>query len=157
MALVDRREIEFDGDSIAFAVTVALQAAEGLGLPPVKPAEIRFVPKESAVHLVYGKGPAARYITLPAEALGSLLISYCVRSRLPLPRKAAKSIRVERASCILAFRTEVPFGPEQASPGPRAALTGDAARSWSWVAHDKEAAQPLLREGKPPAGAGNHS
>jgi hypothetical protein len=38
-----------------------------------------------------------------AEHLGALLVSYCVKVRIPLPRLPDKNIRVELFEVVLAF------------------------------------------------------
>lgn len=127
MAIIDRREIEFDAEGVLQVLGSAALRADALGLPSVRPTQLVFVPEKSCARLVYGSGLGARFIELPAEALGSLLVSHCVRARIPMPRRADKSIRVERQCVILAFRSLAGPAAEPA-PEPR----GEAVRSWSW-------------------------
>jgi hypothetical protein len=56
-----------------------------------------------------GLAPAA----LSAERLGALLVSYCIRARIPLPHLPDKAIRIGAGSVVLEFVThyaDVPPG-----------------------------------------------
>ena len=103
MAIFDKREIWFDAKVLVNAVASSLRMAGSIGLPPLRPTALRFYPAEEAVEFRYEKEPIAVRIT--AAESGSFLVSYCVRERIPLPRLAAKKIRVEAGSIILSFET----------------------------------------------------
>ncbi len=137
MLLVDRREIEFDGRALVYCLSVSPRAAEGFGLPAIPPTEIRFHPKDGLIDVVYGKKDAMGAVRITAESLGALLVSYCIRSKIPMPRVADKSIRVESNCIILAFRTgftQAPL-PETAEGSSRAAV---AVKSWKWIEPGRE-------------------
>lgn len=71
---------------------------------------MEFDPAGSRIVLGYD-GAGTDIIT--AERLGALLVSYCVRARVPLPRLAEKSVRIEANSVVVGFTTyfsEVPEG-----------------------------------------------
>ena len=140
MAIIDRREIEFDAEGVLQVLGSAALRADALGLPSLRPTQLVFMPEKSCAKLVYGSGLGARFIELPAEALGSLLVSHCVRTRIPMPRRAGKSIRVERNCVILAFRSVA--GPA-ADPGP--ASRGEAVRGWSWGSEPEGSSDPARR------------
>ena len=140
MTIIDRREIEFDAEGVLQVLSSAALRADALGLPSLRPTQLVFMPEKSCAKLVYGSGLGARFIELPAEALGSLLVSHCVRARIPMPRHAGKSIRVERNCVILAFRSLAgPVGDSAA--GPR----GEAARAWSWGGEPEGSSDPTRR------------
>jgi imidazolonepropionase-like amidohydrolase len=131
MLVVDRREIEFDADSLAYYLSILPQEAEGLGLPATPPSQIRFDPKEGIVDAVYGKGEQARAFQIPDESLSAILISYCIRTRIPLPRVADKMIRVAAGSVFLTFKTWFDEAPVfDAKEAKRAA---EATKSWKFV------------------------
>ena len=132
MGIVDRREIEFDADGLAQAIASAVKSAQPVGLPGLPPDSFRFCPEQGLVRLIYGAGPAARSIELPGAALGALLISYCVRARMPMPRYADKTIRVERNAVVLAFRTPGTSNPaSQAAEGSAQPASQSREVGWS--------------------------
>jgi hypothetical protein len=61
---------------------------------------VRFDPKERHIDVVYETHAA---VSVSAEHLGALLVSYCIRVRLPMARSADKDLRVEAAAVVLAF------------------------------------------------------
>ena len=79
MGIIDRREI--DARALIGVVAGSLQRAQAIGLPALRPTSVRFDPKERHVDFVYETHPA---VAVPAEHLGALLVSYCVRARLPM-------------------------------------------------------------------------
>ncbi len=128
MPLTDRRELEFDEEVLIAAVAVSLRIAESLGLPGVPPSAARFHPKESQVEFLYGTEKA---VHIKSTALGALLIGYCIRARVPIPRNAERAVRIEMASVILNFRTQVatPLKPAAQIDQP---LGNAPATGWSW-------------------------
>jgi len=141
MRIMDRREIEFDMKSVIKAITVSPKAAQGFGLPAMAPAAIRFNPREGKVDVLYGAANAPRAVSLPAAALGALLVSYCIRVRIPMPKLSDKGIRLENQSVILAFRTkfEEDLPPAVAETASRAA---ESVTAWTWLAPDRVPADP---------------
>jgi hypothetical protein len=82
------------------AIAVATGAAESSVHPSLRPSGVRFHPQQGEVEVLYATNPATR---LTAERLGALLISYCVRTRIPVPRRADKGLRIEAGAVILTF------------------------------------------------------
>jgi hypothetical protein len=82
------------------AIAVSTDAAEASVHPSLRPSGVRFHPQQGEIEVLYGTNPASR---LTAERLGAMLISYCVRTRIPIPRQADKGMRIEAAAVILTF------------------------------------------------------
>ncbi len=105
MAVAERREIEFSAEALCLAIGMSLRAAQRFGLPALRPTGVQFCPREGQIDVVYGIGQAQRAVPLAAEPLGALLVSYCLRARIPMPRRAEKGIRIGATAVILAFKT----------------------------------------------------
>jgi hypothetical protein len=132
IAVVDRREIEFDAAALVLAISGSLRAAQGFGLPALPPTGVRCYPGEGQVDVLYGTPQTPRAVRIAAEALGALLVAFCIRSRIPMPRDADKGIRIEADCVILAFRVQ--YGttpvPESADSSTRIPV---AIKAWAWV------------------------
>jgi hypothetical protein len=102
MGIIDRREIEFVARALIGVIAGSLQRAQAIGLPALRPSSVRFDPKERHVDFAYETHPV---VSVPAERLGAPLVSYCVRTRLPMARGADKDLRIEAAAVVLAFST----------------------------------------------------
>jgi len=50
-------------------------------------------------------------VALSAERLGALLVSYCIRARIPLPHLPDKAIRIGAGSVVLGFVTHYADAP----------------------------------------------
>jgi hypothetical protein len=117
---------------LVLAIAGSPRAAQGFGLPALPPAGVRCYPHEGQVDVLYGTVQAPRAVRLPAEALGALLVAFCIRSRIPMPRHADKGIRIEADGVILAFRTQYADTPtpESADGSSRIPV---AIKAWTWV------------------------
>jgi len=51
--------------------------------------------------VLYGSGRLAETIPLNAQQLGALLLSYCVKRGIPVPKGAEKAVRVENDAVVL--------------------------------------------------------
>lgn len=133
MLVVDRREIEFDADALNYYLSVSHAEAAALGLPATAASKIYFDAQDGNVEFVFARPGGIETIQVAAEQLGELLISYCLRTRIPLPRVADKIIRVEPNRIVLTFKTwftEAPvFAHLEVTP-----QGVEAVRSWHWVA-----------------------
>jgi hypothetical protein len=100
VTIIDRREILFDADALMAVLACSGQMAGSIGLPSVAPKEIHFDPDEGQVTLIYGAGHAA-----PVESgpLSALLIAYCLRAKIKVPRQVARSMRIEQRAVVLVF------------------------------------------------------
>lgn len=123
MPLTDRREIEFDAEALATVAASSLRAAGFLGLRNAPLDDVGFHPDEQGIDFFYGKDRYREAIRLNAKAIGALLITYCILAKIPTPKSADKSIRVEPKSVILTFRLHFP-------KAPRLASVPSSAQSW---------------------------
>jgi len=132
MLVVDRREIEFDAEALNYYLSVSHAEAQALGLPAAAASKIYFDAQDGIVDFIFAQPGGVETIHVAGERLGELLISYCLRTRIPLPRVANKIIRVEPNRIVLAFKswfTEAPvFAHLEATPNGL-----EAVRSWHWV------------------------
>ena len=110
ISIIDRREIEFDARALIGVIATSLQQAQAIGLPPQRPVRIDFDPEGNRIVCHYdAHEPAA----LGAEHLGALLVSYCIRSHIPLPHLPDKEIRIGVGAVVIGFMTryaDVPPG-----------------------------------------------
>jgi hypothetical protein len=131
MPLIDRREIEFEADVLIAAVAASPKAAQSFGLPVLMPIRVRFYPKEGEVDFLFGSLQAPQAVRLKSDLVGALLVAYCLRIRIPMPKKASKGVQIEPDSVILTFRTHcvapVPNAESQRMPA------ATAVTSWAWV------------------------
>ena len=110
-AIIERRELRFSPAALQAMIGWSLGAGSSQRLPPSPPDGIRLVPGESRIDLAYGQGPGARLIPLPVEQLATLLIAYCIRALIPLPRVARKEVRIGARYVALVFHVEHPRPP----------------------------------------------
>jgi hypothetical protein len=130
LALVDRREIEFETDALLQAIAASARAAETFGLPGSAPNAVRFDPKECVVDFLYGSAQKPRTVRLKAEVIGALLVSYCIRARIPIPRNANKGVRIGANSVTLAFRSYFERAPTAAPEASPALASAPTSRRW---------------------------
>ncbi len=104
--ITERRELRFGPEALKRVVGWLLGAAAAHGLPAATPEGIELLPHDNRVDLIYGQGSAARSFSLQVEALGMLLIAYCIRTRVPMPRVAHKQVRVGARYVALVFHLE---------------------------------------------------
>ena len=103
------------------AIAASLRTVAGIGLPPLRPIDLRFYPGAGVVEVRYDPGDKQEAIRMPATTFGAFLVSYCVRARIPLPRLADKVIRINASSITLCCKTifaEAP-APDDATGGVR--------------------------------------
>jgi hypothetical protein len=102
MTITDMRVIEFDEKALIAVIAGSSRRAEGIGLPALRPSRIGFSPDDHRIRVEYQTRPV---ISVPAERFGALLVAYCVRARIPIPRGANKELRIEANSVSLVFNT----------------------------------------------------
>jgi hypothetical protein len=132
MAITERREIDFDMQSVRSVLEWSPRAAQAFGLPPLTPTAVRGNPAESAIEVIYGDLPAQRVFMLRLEALGAILISYCNRARIPMPRLAEKRLRVEHDQVTVILTRETGL-PTPASAETMIGRVPEAVRAFSWM------------------------
>jgi hypothetical protein len=136
VTIVDRRKIVFDAATIMAVLACSEQMVEAIGLPAGLPKSVHFDPGASKVVLLYsGTGVSA---ALETGQLGALLIAYCMRAGIKVPRHGSRAIRVERHAAVLVFSTvhEVP------SAKLARERTEELPRSISWM-HPPPASVPV--------------
>jgi hypothetical protein len=104
--IIERRELRFSTGALRHMIGWLLDTAPSHGLPSGPPVGVTLLPAENRVDVVYGQGETARPIPLQADALGALLIAYCIRARIPLRRVARKEVRVGALYVALVFYVE---------------------------------------------------
>ena len=131
--IVDRREIEFSAAAIVQAIGANPTVALGLGLPSSPPDAIGFLPAQNAMEVAYGSGAEQHSIPIAAGALAALLVAYCMRVRITLPKSASKSVRVVADAVVLQLRLEFDSLPKLDGRKPLSKPV-DQPRSMSWAA-----------------------
>lgn len=127
MPIIDSRELRFDAAAFVIVLAHSRRMADAIGLPSILPGEVHFDPKAGSVQLDYASlaprpGGHGSRISLPIGPLGALLIAYCLRAKIRIPRDAERSIRVDRDAVVLVFgwthTVPAPFlGPERTKSG----------------------------------------
>jgi hypothetical protein len=131
VAIIDRREIVFDAATLLAVLACSGQMVEAIGLPSAPPKSVHFDPKANNIVLLYG----ATGVSVPVESgpLGALLIAYCMRAGIKVPRHGSRAMRVEQHAIVLVFSTihQVPsarLAPERTEEMPRSMSWMDARR-----------------------------
>ena len=88
--ITDRREIEFDMQSVRLLLEWSPRSAQAFGLPPLTPQGVHCNPTDGTIEVTYGELTSTRVFVLRAEALGAILIAYCNRAGMPMPRHAGQ-------------------------------------------------------------------
>jgi hypothetical protein len=133
VAITDRREIEFDLQAVRLALEWSPRSAQSFGLPPLTPHAVRCHPADGTVEVTYGELTSTRVFVLRAEALGAILISYCNRAGMPMPRDADKGVRIDRDRVRVMFTLHLPGAPEPELPEGNIARVPEAVRAWAWI------------------------
>ncbi len=107
-AIIDRRELEFDSDAL---LTVIILSADAQSR---RPSHIKFGQNE--IKVMHGSN---RSVTLSSQAIGGLLIQYCIKMKIPIPYDARKSVRFTANSVILQFEKNFDEMPMQGMTWPR--------------------------------------
>lgn len=133
VSITDRREIEFSMQAVRLVIEWSPHAAQAFGLPPLKPTSARGKPTDGAVEVTYGELTSTRVFMLRAEAVAAILISYCNRAGMPMPRAADKGVRIERDHIVVIFTLRMPEAPAPEQPESPIARVPEAVRAWSWI------------------------
>ena len=133
MAITDRREIEFDLHAVRLALEWSPRSAQAFGLPPLTPQAVHCNPSEGTIEVTYGELTSTRVFMLRGEALGAILISYCNRAGMPMPRNADKGVRIEREHVVIVFTLRVASAPPPDAPEGTISRVPEAVRAWSWI------------------------
>jgi hypothetical protein len=114
VTIIDRREIAFDAAAIAAVLVRSTQMAGRIGLPAGAPKSINFDAKAGALNLTYGDDDRASLVQ--PGPLSALLIAYCLRAKIKVPRHLARSIRVDQQAVALVFSETHLVPPESLLP-----------------------------------------
>lgn len=102
ISITDRREIEFDAQALISIIAELLPRAHSIGLPSQRPTSVDFEPEGQRIICHYDTLDAA---ALTADRLGALLVSYCIRSKISLPRLPQKTVRIMVGAAVIQFST----------------------------------------------------
>jgi hypothetical protein len=103
--VIEERSVNFDAAELLRAVEIASRVAEALGLRPGEASSVEFQPAEQLVKFSSPERPhLGRSIT--AEALAALLVAYCTRIGVPLPRKGQKHLDIGANGVTLRIAVE---------------------------------------------------
>lgn len=103
MPALEHRTVEFDSPAILHAFAAVPRMSEALGLRLGRISRIEFRPEQEAISVIDPAGtPVAE---LRAESLAALLVAYCSRIKVPLPRLGQKSVDVTSRSVVLRVAT----------------------------------------------------
>lgn len=116
--MIDRRQIEFFAGDILMALALAPAAGQVLGLPCERADGVVFQPAPNMIIFLYESTSGSYFVRLSAEAVGALLMSYLVRSSIPLPRRGSKSVVIGASS--LSITCEVELGQPMKARQPEA-------------------------------------
>jgi hypothetical protein len=129
MPVSDQREIRFDAAATVAIMMCSQRMAEAIGLPRRLPNGARFDPSASEVVLLYDDNKET--VAIPTASLAALLIGYCMRAGIRVPRHLKRSVRVDRDAVVLVFSTTYPTPPLNLLP--ERAEDANLSRSWSWL------------------------
>jgi len=133
VAVVERREIEFDLGAIRQALEWSPQAALAFALPAQVPTGVRCNPADGTLEVVYGQLTSTRIFMLRAEALGAILISYCNRSGMPVARNVEKGVRIERDHVVIVLTMRMEEAPQPLAAEGTIARAPEAVQAWAWM------------------------
>lgn len=124
MAISECRLIQFDSSSILRALTVVRRVTDALGLRACKIDRIKFQPDQKTVSVIDSHGTAVA--ELASESLAAVLVAYCSRIKVPLPRAGRKTVEITPNGVVLRVTTE--SRSEQLSSGDQS----DFPRAMVW-------------------------
>jgi hypothetical protein len=122
---LEHRTVEFDSPAIMHAFAAVPRMSEALGLGPGRIARVEFQPDREAIRVIDPEG--APVAELRAESLAALLVAYCSRIKVPLPRLGQKSVEVTSRSVVL--RVARASRPDQ----PSTELQSELPRAKVWT------------------------
>jgi hypothetical protein len=111
VTVLDYRQLVFDQDSIRASLRCGSRVTQQLQLPEGEYQAIYLLPLEQCVELMYDPGnridqPVLHRVTAPQMA--ALLIAYCIRVSIPVPRNCDKGINIRADTVSLTFQKRIP-------------------------------------------------
>lgn len=119
MPIIDERRVSFDLGALKDVIKLSQFAAMSIGLPDNLPSGIGLNASAGTVTFDF----AGNQITVAGDKVGALLLSYCIRSGIRVPRQPKRSVIVEGTAITLVFREDYSITPsakpDQAHPNVR--------------------------------------
>lgn len=108
MPVLDSRQLLFDEAAIIASLQSNNHVSRHLRLPASAVNQIYLSVDDQSVEVLHG-GESTRPIIhrLTAAQMGALLIAYCIRSGIPVPRNCTKTIRIHQAQVALTFTNRI--------------------------------------------------
>jgi hypothetical protein len=97
MPIVDQRRIAFDVGALRDILDYLPQAARNVGLPGNDPTAIVIDGSTKAFRFAFGD----HVVTLGTEKLAALLIAYCIRAGISIPRQMQRSVNFSQETIML--------------------------------------------------------
>lgn len=119
----------FDAPALAVVIACSWQMAQTIGLPAMPPEGTRFEPQAGKITLLYGVH--GQPVSVQHGPLSALLIAYCMRAGIRIPRKLERSLRVDRGSVALVFEENHSVPPIRLAPERPG--VAEPSRSMSWL------------------------
>lgn len=120
MLIHDTREIAFDAGALVSVLSQSPQLARSLRIPAIPPEQASFNPDTCNVRLDYG--PHGQPVMVGHREMAALLIAYCLRARIRIPRNYKREVRIEATRAVLVFSDRVTPSPrilpEREAPPP---------------------------------------
>jgi hypothetical protein len=136
VSIIEQRELAFDLEAVRRVLEWSPRSAQAFGLPPLIPQAVQCDPAAGTIEVTYGELTSTRVFVLRAEALGAILIAYCNRAGMPVPRYAAKAVRVDREQVVVLFTLCISFPPQPDLPEGPIGRAPEAVRAWAWIRPD---------------------
>lgn len=110
MTVLDYRQLVFDPDSIRASLRTGNRVAQQLQLPVGEYQAVYLLPLEQCVEMMYDPGngvdqPVLHRISAPQ--LAALLIAFCIRVNIPVPRNCDKGIVIRADTVSLTFQKRI--------------------------------------------------
>ena len=107
MPIIDERRVSFDLGALKDVIMLSQFAAMSIGLPNNLPSGIGLDASAYTVNFDF----AGNLIMVTADKVGALLISYCIRSGIRVPRQTKRTVIVEERAITLVFREDYLMTP----------------------------------------------
>ncbi len=107
MLIRDERRIVFDVDALRNILKLSQSAARAVGLPRTNSSDIILNPSAKSATFKF----VGAEITLGFEKLGALLLSYCIRAGIRIPRSGERTVLVECATITLLIQKDYKITP----------------------------------------------
>jgi len=137
VGIIEQRELAFARETVRQVLEWSPQSAQAFGLPPLMPQAVRCNPTEGAIEVTYGELTSTRVFMLRAEAVGAILIAYCNRAGMPVPRYADKAVRIDREQVVVVFTLHTPFPRRPDLPEGAIGRAPEAVRAWAWITPER--------------------